>query len=610
MSLFRNIISTLISPSGAGRGVEARNLPDALGALPLIVSSSEQSVATTSRLQAQINTGLCILTYGVYQISSPLILTNNCKVIIEKGATIKAATGFSGVGVSVKACSGVISTAGTGYLAGDLIVNAAGTWVAYTVSGGAVTSAYPLISTAMLNPTTGALTQTSTATITNGNQVTGAGTGCKITPTYTASALLLGGANSTTNTGALKGVIIGGDGILDGNMLCNRAIDIPYGQDVRIYDLHTTRCLLGGVVGGSDVLAPASAGICTNRMQIWYNDSGPSDYTYPPNSPTSIGVHHINNTDNDLDKVTVVGYRTGFKTELTAGPDRLTACHAWTRNSHGPLSACFDMGATGDKLVFCDADTPTNLSQGITDTTVPTVYGFRTRRFDTVFNSCRLYLNPTVGVDNTAVGYQIDQFGSNTRILFPEFICATGLKIQAQYGGQYIQPQVTIFGDISDGQTYGSTATKYQRIGGYAVHCMVTWAFDNVSAGYPCITGLAGTNRDMIWQTNNANRWNARVTSTAESGSNVGSDFILQPYSDTATALTTALTITRADNTATFGGKIVGNSGLIITPPTVSPASDPGAVGQMTFEATSNTSVRIRFKGSDGIIRSATLTLS
>ena len=55
------------------------------------------------------------------------------------------------------------------------------------------------------------------------------------------------------------------------------------------------------------------------------------------------------------------------------------------------------------------------------------------------------------------------------------------------------------------------------------------------------------------------------------------------------------------------GGNISTNGGLTIKPPT---SSTPTVNGTMTFEATSNTSVTIRLKGTDGIVRSAVLTLA
>ena len=42
----------------------------------------------------------------------------------------------------------------------------------------------------------------------------------------------------------------------------------------------------------------------------------------------------------------------------------------------------------------------------------------------------------------------------------------------------------------------------------------------------------------------------------------------------------------------------------------VSSSHNPGNVGEMVFEATNNTTLKVKVKGSDGVVRSATLTLS
>ena len=42
----------------------------------------------------------------------------------------------------------------------------------------------------------------------------------------------------------------------------------------------------------------------------------------------------------------------------------------------------------------------------------------------------------------------------------------------------------------------------------------------------------------------------------------------------------------------------------------VSSSHNPGNVGEMVFEATNDTTLKIKVKGSDGVVRSATLTLS
>jgi hypothetical protein len=55
-----------------------------------------------------------------------------------------------------------------------------------------------------------------------------------------------------------------------------------------------------------------------------------------------------------------------------------------------------------------------------------------------------------------------------------------------------------------------------------------------------------------------------------------------------------------------------GTAMTLATSLTLVPAvsETPATNGQLTFEATSNTQLRLRYKGSDGTVRSASLTLS
>jgi hypothetical protein len=56
-----------------------------------------------------------------------------------------------------------------------------------------------------------------------------------------------------------------------------------------------------------------------------------------------------------------------------------------------------------------------------------------------------------------------------------------------------------------------------------------------------------------------------------------------------------------------FAGNMTVNGTLIMTPAaSVTPASN----GQLVIQATSNTSLTFKYKGSDGTVRSASLTLA
>ena len=68
------------------------------------------------------------------------------------------------------------------------------------------------------------------------------------------------------------------------------------------------------------------------------------------------------------------------------------------------------------------------------------------------------------------------------------------------------------------------------------------------------VDAAAGSTRAFAVKTSTALRWSWGATSTAESGSNVGSDFFLGAYNDAGTLLNNALIISRANGKAGFVG--------------------------------------------------------
>lgn len=77
------------------------------------------------------------------------------------------------------------------------------------------------------------------------------------------------------------------------------------------------------------------------------------------------------------------------------------------------------------------------------------------------------------------------------------------------------------------------------------------------------VNSSTGAARNILFKSANAWRWQLGTTGTAETGSNAGSDWVLNAYNDAGSSLGSALTITRATKAAAFGGTISGNgSGL------------------------------------------------
>jgi hypothetical protein len=78
-------------------------------------------------------------------------------------------------------------------------------------------------------------------------------------------------------------------------------------------------------------------------------------------------------------------------------------------------------------------------------------------------------------------------------------------------------------------------------------------------------TSVAGENRDLWYETNNLPRWIARANASSESGSNAGSNYEIQAYSDAGAYIDSPLEIDRAAGGWVILNRIVGiNSGTNI----------------------------------------------
>lgn len=80
--------------------------------------------------------------------------------------------------------------------------------------------------------------------------------------------------------------------------------------------------------------------------------------------------------------------------------------------------------------------------------------------------------------------------------------------------------------------------------------------------------------RRSLYRTAGVDRWIVGVNSTAESGSNAGSDWSMLARDDAGSAIGTALLITRSSMAATFGGQVLGITGSASTP-SLSFSGDP-----------------------------------
>ncbi len=115
---------------------------------------------------------------------------------------------------------------------------------------------------------------------------------------------------------------------------------------------------------------------------------------------------------------------------------------------------------------------------------------------------------------------------------------------------------------------YGDAAGKLTSGAGLLYASSVLTLGDNASSPELKITGAAGVNRFVRFQTSGGNRWTLGAESTAESGGNAGSALQIRAHDDSGTLIDTPVTINRP-----AGGTIA-----IVRPVTSSYASDPTAL--------------------------------
>ena len=114
----------------------------------------------------------------------------------------------------------------------------------------------------------------------------------------------------------------------------------------------------------------------------------------------------------------------------------------------------------------------------------------------------------------------------------------------------------------------------------------------------------SGTAAQIQFRTNSSARWIVRKSSTAESGSNAGSDFEIRRYDDSG-SLQSGITINRATGRITLGdvgtaaGIELGSGGPTITAGTGAPShSPPNGSVYLRTGGTASTTLYIRAAGS------------
>jgi len=112
------------------------------------------------------------------------------------------------------------------------------------------------------------------------------------------------------------------------------------------------------------------------------------------------------------------------------------------------------------------------------------------------------------------------------------------------------------------------------------------------------VIGEAGTNRDLeIWTTTSGKRWTVRATSTAEAGSNTGSNFAVSRYDDSGVVIDVPFTIARDTGVASVVQPF--KFATLTSDPSPTPNS-----GSMWYRSDTG-ELRARINASNGTIRQA-----
>jgi len=124
----------------------------------------------------------------------------------------------------------------------------------------------------------------------------------------------------------------------------------------------------------------------------------------------------------------------------------------------------------------------------------------------------------------------------------------------------------------------GALLNKVSTAGGTMTGALVAPELRVAAVGsnnYAIVDGDAGRVRGVLLRTSTSARWIAGASSGLESGSNAGSDFVLQAYNDAGGLLGDRLTISRATGAATFAGDVVaskasGDARMLVSGPALS----------------------------------------
>ena len=373
------------------------------------------------------------------------------------------------------------------------------------------------------------------------------------------------------DSGFTENVVISG-GILDAANNVDMALDVAYGRFSRIDDLR----LVGGNINGLRVGDPSAPGasyeIDARNVKAYYNDVA--------NSVSSAGIRHQYATDCYGNQLQVIGYRTGFL--IDGYSIELSQAHAWSRPVHGAMRRAFDIQGGSATLFQCYADTPNNYGRPeITD-----LVGFYLHGFGPTLQGCRVFMNTNypgadVSTDGLVSALHMDRevfgliggmslsgatasrrwrtflgggFGSQS-VIDPHVDggAVTFVDASTRGGNRVAQPE-TFRGAMSLLSTLNvSGAAQFDGF-------LSAKAGLSVEGGDILRRGNAGTNRDFQFFTSTNLRWGLRANNDPETGSEAGSNFGINAYTDSGSFLRSQMLMNRATGLTRFGGPL-GSAG-------------------------------------------------
>lgn len=157
-------------------------------------------------------------------------------------------------------------------------------------------------------------------------------------------------------------------------------------------------------------------------------------------TPGSIGVYFDANTSDSQfsGKNVIMGYQVGYETHGS------NICHygshAWCRSTIGIMDYGFDDYANGNQYFGTFADTPQYA-------------GYRIRGTYGKFIGAQAYNNPTIGIDNQAVGFMLDNVAGNHQFIATEVTGGDGThRFKADFAdttATYANPPHPVLGHLT-----------------------------------------------------------------------------------------------------------------------------------------------------------------